>query len=282
MERAYTAVYAEEIMRLQDTASLAQPFSECVDDFSIEDAYRISREVLRRREASGWRRVGRKIGFTNRTIWDQYGVYEPIFGYMYDRTVSYIPDRVWDIDGHGPEGSLSLDGLTQPLIEPEIVFLMRSTPPITDDPLALLRSIAWVGHGVEIVQCHFPDWKFSVADTIADGGLHGRYAVGLGTWVDESTVESLAQRLSTFRLTLINRNGVAATGGGDLVLGSPLNALAYLVRTLASLPDHPPLEAGELVTTGTLTTALPVTPGETWFTRLHGLSDFEGLTLRFL
>ena len=282
MDRAYTAVYAEEVIRLQDTASLAQPFSECVEGFGIEDAYRISREVLRRREASGWKRVGRKIGFTNRTIWDQYGVYEPIFGYMYDRTVSYIPDRVWEIDGHGPEGALSLEGLSQPLIEPEIVFQMKSAPPVTDDPIALLRSIAWVGHGVEIVQCHFPEWRFAVADTIADGGLHGRYAVGLGVWVDESTIELLAKRLSTFRLTLINRSGVAATGGGDLVLGSPLNALAYLVRTLASLPDHPPLEAAELVTTGTLTTALPVTAGETWYTRLLGLADFEGLTLRLL
>lgn len=282
MDPAYTAVYAEEVIRLQDTGSMAQPFSECVEDFGIEDAYRISREVLRRREASGWRRVGRKIGFTNRTIWNQYGVYEPIFGYMYDRTVSYIPDRVWDIDGHGPEGVLSLEGLVQPLIEPEIVFQLKSTPPVTDDPIALLRSIAWVGHGVEIVQCHFPEWKFAVADTIADGGLHGRYAVGLGVWVDDKTIGRLAERLSTFRLTLINKGGVAATGGGELVLGSPLNALAHLVRTLASLPDHPSLEAGELVTTGTLTTALPVEPGEAWYTRLHGLADFEGLTLRFV
>jgi 2-oxo-3-hexenedioate decarboxylase len=282
MDRAYTAVYAEEVMRLQDAASLATPFSDCVPEFSVEDAYRISREVLRRREASGWRRVGRKIGFTNRTIWDQYGVYEPIFGYMYDRTVTYIPDRVWDIDGHGPEGALALGGLVQPLLEPEIVFQLRSPPPLTDDPVALLRAVSWVGHGIEIVQCHFPDWKFSVADTIADGGLHGRYAVGLGVWVDDGNVEELAQRLSTFSLTLIKGGSVAATGGGDLVLGSPLNALAYLVRTLAALPEHPPLEAGELITTGTLTTALPAAPGDTWFTRLHGLADFEGLTLRLV
>jgi 2-oxo-3-hexenedioate decarboxylase len=270
------------MVRLQDTADLAAPISSLEAGFSIEDAYDISGEVMRRREASGWRRVGRKIGFTNRTIWDQYGVYVPIFGYMYDRTVSFIADRVWDIDGHGPEGALSLEGLVQPLIEPEIVFQLKASPPVTDDPVELLRAIDWVGHGFEIVQCHFPDWKFSVADTIADGGLHGRYAVGLGAWVDEQKIEALAARLSTFRLTLVNRQGVAAEGGGDLVLGSPLNALAYLVRTLASLPEHPPLEKGELVTTGTLTTALPVQPGQTWFTRLHGLAGFEGLTLKLV
>jgi 2-keto-4-pentenoate hydratase len=279
MDASLTASYAEEVIRLQDTASLATPFSARGHDFGIADAYAVSREVLRRREAAGWRRIGRKIGFTNRTIWDQYGVYEPIFGYMYDRTVTWVQDRVWDIDGHGPEGKLSLDGVVQPLIEPEIVFQLRAPPPMTADAIALLRCIDWVGHGIEIVQCHFPDWKFAVADTIADGGLHGRYAFGLGVWVEESNIKELAERLSTFRLTLINRDGVAATGGGDLVLGSPLNALAYFVRMLASLPDHPPLEAGEMITTGTLTTALPVQPGETWYTRLHGLADFEGLTL---
>lgn len=272
MDRAYTALYAEEVIRLQDQAALATPFSECVPDFTVEDAYRISREVLRRRETSGWRRVGRKIGFTNRTIWDQYSVYEPIFGYMYDRTVTWIPDRVWELDGHGPEGTLSLDGLSQPLIEPEIVFRLKAPPPNTDDPIALLRAIEWVGHGVEIVQCHFPDWKFAVADTIADGGLHGHYAVSLGVWVDDSNIEILAERLSTFRLTLIKGRSIAATGGGDLVLGSPLNALAYLVRTLAALPDHPPLEAGELVTTGTVTAAQAVKPGETWHTTIQGLA----------
>ena len=281
MDAAQIRHYAEEIVLLQDEGVLGPPISERVPDFSIDDAYRISGAVMRRREAAGWKRVGRKIGFTNRTIWDQYGVYEPIFGYMYDRTVSWIPDRVWELDVHGPEGALSLAGLSQPLLEPEIVFQLNASPPVTDAPMELMESIDGVGHGIEVVQCHFPDWKFKVADTIADGGLHGRYAVSLGVWVEDSNRETLAERLSSFRITLIKGREVAAEGGGDLVLGSPLNALAYLVRVLNDLPDHPPLAAGELITTGTLTTALPVSPGETWFTRLHGLAGFEGVTLRF-
>jgi 2-oxo-3-hexenedioate decarboxylase len=281
MDRSHIAVYAEEIIRLQDTASMTAPISECEAEFTTADAYAVSRELLRRREASGWRRVGRKIGFTNRTIWDQYGVYEPIFGYMYDRTLTWADDGAIDVDGWGPEDSLSLDGLVQPLIEPEIVFRLRETP-VTQDPEALLRCIDWVGHGIEIVQCHFPDWKFGVADTIADGGLHGHYVIGWGVGVDSTNTETLVEQLARFRLTLFRGGDVAAKGGGDLVLGSPLNALAHLVRTLASLPDHPVLEAGELITTGTLTTALPVTPGETWFTRIEGLSGVPGLTLRLV
>jgi 2-oxo-3-hexenedioate decarboxylase len=279
MDRTLVAVYAEEMMRLADTASMAEPLTARVEAFSVEDAYAVSREVLRRREASGWRRVGRKIGFTNRGIWDQYGVYEPIFGYMYDRTVTWLPDRSWDIDGLGHEGTLSLEGLSQPLIEPEVVFHFRETPPLTDDPLTLLRCIDWVGHGFEIVQCHFPGWKFGIADTVADGGLHGRYVVGGGVGVPHRALEPLVDALASFKVTLACNGKPVRQGGGDLVLGSPLNALAHLVKLLASLPDHPPIEAGEVVTTGTLTDAMPVASGQTWSTRFAGLGVPE-LVLR--
>lgn len=263
---------AREVAELPDSASLAQPFTSRDPSFDIEAAYAASRELLRRREQAGARRVGRKIGFTNRTIWDQYAVYEPIFGYMYDRTVAYA------IDG---AGSLSLDDLSQPLIEPEIVFRLRAAPPVTDDAFTLLQAVDWVGHGFEVVQCHFPGWTFGVADTVADGGLHGRYLVGGGFEVSDAKRHELVDQLASFRIDLLRDGVMAASGGGALVLESPLNALVYLVRTLAALPDHPPLAGGELVTTGTLTTALPVERGQTWETQIEGL-PVPGLQVRFL
>jgi 2-oxo-3-hexenedioate decarboxylase len=41
-----------------------------------------------------------------------------------------------------------------------------------------------------------------------------------------------------------------------------------------------PVQAGEIVTTGTLTAARPVSPGETWATRLDGI-DLPGLSMTF-
>jgi 2-oxo-3-hexenedioate decarboxylase len=272
--------YAEEMLRLQDEASMAPPITSHDPSFSTKDAYAVSAAMMQGREAAGWQRVGRKIGFTNRTIWDQYGVYEPNFGYMYDRTLIWADDGAIDVDGWGPEDSLSLRGLVQPLIEPEIVFRLRAPLPLTDDQSALIGAVDWLGHGFEVVQCHFPNWKFQVADTIADNVLHGRYVVGWGIAVTAENRQALADQLASFKLTLYKGGDVAATGGGELVLGSPLNALAYLASSLESLPEHPSLEAGELITTGTLTTALPVAPGQTWFTRIHGL-PLSGLTLRF-
>ncbi|MBM3612074.1 MAG: hydratase, partial [Alphaproteobacteria bacterium] len=58
--------------------------------------------------------------------------------------------------------------------------------------------------------------------------------------------------------------------------GGPMAALAHLVAELAADPLAPPLTAGEIVSTGTLTRALPVAGGERWSTRLSGLplADF--------
>jgi len=124
-------------------------------------------------------------------------------------------------------------------------------------------------------------WKFTVADTIADGGLHGRYVVGPAQTLDASLRAELPERLASFSMLLYRNGALAARGGGALVLDSPLNALAWLARALERLPEHPRLEAGEMVTTGTLTTALPVLADEVWSTRMEGL-ELEGLELRFV
>jgi 2-oxo-3-hexenedioate decarboxylase len=268
------AGYAAEMVRLQDETGLGPPISERRPDFTLTEAYQVARRLLATREQSGWRRVGCKLGFTNRTIHAEYGVYAPVFGYMYDRTVSQAQER----EGRWT-ATLSLKGLVQPRIEPEIAFKLRRPPPINADAEALLGSVEWLAHGFEVVQCHFPEWRFSASDTVADGGLHGRYIVGPAVSID-ADAEALAKALQTFRVSLQKDGSTVAEGGGELVLGSPLNALGHLVALLETLPEHPPLEAGELITTGTLTAALPVAPGETWSTRIEGL-DLPGLSVAF-
>jgi 2-oxo-3-hexenedioate decarboxylase len=69
-------------------------------------------------------------------------------------------------------------------------------------------------------------------------------------------------------------------GSGANVLGSPVSALKHLVALLADDPVNPPLQAGEIVSTGTLTRAFPVAPGETWTTKLSGI-PLAGVSLTF-
>ncbi len=254
--------HAGTMRRIWDDGALQEPPSAGDEAFGIDEAYAISAELLRRREDAGWQRIGRKIGFTNVAVMREYGMSAPIFGYVYDRTL---------IHAESGRAALSLAGTVQPKIEPEIVFKLRRSPPPTRDPVALLEAVEWLAQGFELVQCHYPGWVFAAPDAIADSGFHARSAVGAPTPVEGDDIARLADDLAGFEIELLLNGEVAAEGGGELVLGSPLLALAHLIEVLAGLPGHPPLAAGELVTTGTLTAALPVVPGQTWTTRISGL-----------
>ena len=223
--------------------------------FDVACAYEVLAELHARRIARGWQPFGRKIGFTNTTIWERYGVDRPMWSHVWDRTVTFA---------QGDRAELTLDGLMEPRIEPEIVFGIAGPLPPGDDPLDILRAVAWIAPGFEIVHSPFPAWKFGAADCAAAYGLHGRLAVGTRVPVTDANRAALAAALPTFTVTLSRGHTIIEQGVGANVLGSPARALAYLRDVLATQPWAPPLAAGEIVTTGTITDAQPVRAGETW------------------
>ncbi len=86
--------------------------------------------------------------------------------------------------------------------------------------------------------------------------------------------------MPSFALALMRGDTVIDRGIGANVLGSPALALAHLARVLVDQPQFPPLAAGEIITTGTITDAWPVAPGEIWSSN-YGALGLDGLTLSF-
>jgi 2-oxo-3-hexenedioate decarboxylase len=262
---------ADRLIAAQDTATTLPPITAGAPDFSVADGYAVLLDIEQRRRAQGWRALGRKIGFTNRTIWPRYGVYQPMWAHVWSNTVHFAADG---------NASLPLASFVQPRIEPEVVFKLRAPVPVTDDPLALLAAVEWVAPGFEIVQSHFPDWKFKAPDCTAACGLHGALVVGPPVALDDAQRTRLAAALPTCTVTLSRGGKVIDRGVGANVLDSPALALGHLARLLAGQPDQPPLAAGEIVTTGTITDAWPVAAGEIWSSD-YGALGLSGLTLQF-
>ena len=265
---------ARRMKSAQDEVRQIEPFTSAGrgGSFDMAAAYEVARLIRETRVAEGAVPVGRKIGFTNPGMWARYGVRQPIWGPMYDRTVVRLPAGQASTE-------CSLAGLAEPKIEPEIVFGLRSAPAAGSGTAALLDCIEWVAHGFEMVQSHFPGWRFEAPDAIADGSLHGLLLLGepqpvarLGAGLEEA--------LASFSVALDRDSIEVETATGAAVLGSPLAALAHLVEVLAGQPQSPPLAAGEIVTTGTITAAYPVQPGETWRSRVQGIG-LPGLEVRF-
>jgi hypothetical protein len=68
---------AKEVVAVLETGRQITPFSTANRDFSLSDAYRVTAAIQAAREARRERPIGRKIGFTNRTIWAEYRVLSP-------------------------------------------------------------------------------------------------------------------------------------------------------------------------------------------------------------
>ena len=264
---------ARLVKTAQDQGLPLTPITSQTTGFDSTTAYAVADLIHAMRLADGARAVGRKIGFTNPAMWAQYGVGAPVWAYVYDTTVTYLPDTL------NAPATCSLRGFVNPKIEPEIIFHFHAAPPPGADALAVLACIDWVAHGFEMVQSHYPDWKFQAPDAIADWGLHGRLLVGKQQAVD-TLGAGLSEALAAFTLALSEGGVARETGQGANVLGNPLAAVVHLMQVLASQSPHQSLRANELVTTGTVTSAYSVQPGQTWQTVLKGIA-LPGLSVAF-
>ncbi len=236
-------------------------------DMDMGAARQVAERVRTLREARGERVVGRKIGFTNTTIWPRYGVDAPMWNYVWSTTVADLADA----------SELSLGGFHEPRLEPEIVLHLATAPTVGMDDAAPFACIDWVAHGFEVVQSVYPGWRFTGPESAAAFGLHGALRIGPRHTLPERR-DHWATLLSRFGVRLFRDGERVAEGHASHVLGGPLRALAFLVDELARYPGSPPLEAGEVVTTGTLTDAQPLSPGESWWTELDGI-PIEGIRI---
>ena len=237
---------ADTIQHAFDTRVPMAPVTESDPDFGLEAGYRAQAALTALRERRGARVVGVKAGFTNTTIWEEYNVHAPIHGPVFDTT--------WI------EGPIAADLYMEPRIEPEVVLQLGASPAPDMNDAALAACVSRVARGFEIVQSPFRGWTFRAADTVAAGALHGALVTGRFVTATPGILASLAD----FEIALLCDGAVADTGHARNVMGGgPMAALKDLVRQRG--PDR--LPAGWVVSTGTLTWALPIAPGQVWSTR---------------
>jgi 2-oxo-3-hexenedioate decarboxylase len=237
--------------------------------FDLATAYAIEAELTRLRRAEGRATVGRKVGFANKAMWRVLKLHTLIWAHMYDDTVVHA----------GRSASLPIGRMCSPRIEPEIVFKLRTPIDIGNlDPTVVLGSVEWLALGFEMVDSVFADWKFQPADFVAAYGLHAALVVGEPREVDAASIPALVEQLAQFRLRLSKNGEVVAEGAGKNSLRSPALCLGELASAIARRPGEEPLLGGELVSSGTLTEAQLIAPGETWTAVVDGI-DLNDVTL---
>ena len=248
---------AQRLLAAYDAAALTPLPSHDDAAFDLAAAFAVADRIRALRIARGEKPVGWKIGFTNRGIWQRYGVHQPIWGPVWDGTVQRLA---------GTEARVSLAPLCQPRLEPEVVFAFARTPRAGMSLGELQDCLEWVAHGFEIVHTHFEGWRFTAADTVADFALHGRLFIG--PTVPVRDWPALAGDMAALRVELYGDGELKESGVGAIVLDGPLHALGLWVDATARHTPFWTVAPGDVVTTGTITDAWPLLPGQRWHTVL--------------
>jgi 2-keto-4-pentenoate hydratase len=242
--------------RLRD-AYVSGPIAPMRDGLSPTDgdgAYDVQAINTRHWVAQGRRIVGRKIGLTAKVVQAQLGVDQPDFGVLFD-------------DMRIPSGGvLNPAKVLQPKAEAEVALVMahdlEKADATAEDLAACVRHVL---PAIEIVDSRLADWKITFADTVADNGSAAFFVLG-----DEpKPLDGLD--LWTCGMALEINGAVVSLGAGVACLGHPLNAAAWLARTLTLRGE--PLKAGDILMTGALGPMAGIQPGDQVRASIGGLGS---------
>ena len=220
-----------------------EPLTDAHPAMSVHDAYRVQRDLLARLLADGDRVVGYKVGLTSTPMRRMFGVDSPDFAPV---LASHV---------HHDGAEVAADSFIQPRIGAEIALMLASDLARPDcTALDVAGAAAGAAAALEILDSRIAAGRIKLADTISDLASGG--AVAFGPTV--SPVDGTCLRLAGMVFT---RDGeVAATGAGAAALGGPLQAAAWLVRTLTGLGEG--LRAGQFIMTGAVHAAMGFAPGQ--------------------
>lgn len=211
-------------------------FSRDPGGLTEQEAWAIAAEVDRRLEARGRHRTGYKLGWTSDAMRQALGIDAPNFG------------SLWDDMAAG--GTLDLSGLRHPKAEPEFAFLADRVLSGAEVAAADVQVAGRWAVALEVVDPRWESYEFTWLDNTADGSSAAAYAVGPFVATDVAP-EDLALTMAW--------DGEHRSGGGRAAMGSPAEAVAYLVRELARRGAD--LEAGMVVLTGGITAPIDLEPG---------------------
>lgn len=218
---------------------------------TLADAYDVQDILVAVREAGGARRSGWKLGITSPVKQRVMGIAHPLFGRMFaegDRASGSRVDRA---------------AFIMPRTEPELAIGLASAIDPSMNRSALARAVAWIAPALEITDGRYRAGTRTAVELVADNTASAAYVIGPRVRVED------APPYDALATELVKNGAIVLLGSTADVLGHPLNALAALAVHLAERGLE--ARAGEVILSGAITDAIPVSAGDTVEARIAGL-----------
>lgn len=245
----------DELYNAMSQRRTLSPLTERFPNITMDDAYKISLQMLERRVSAGERIIGKKIGVTSRAVQNMLNVHQPDFGYLTHKMAF----------SEGQEMPISQQ-LIQPKAEGEIAFILKKDlmgPGITNADV--LAATDCVIPCFEVVDSRIENWQIKIQDTVADNASCGLFILG------DQAVDPRKIDLSTCGMVVEKNGEIISTGAGAAALGSPVNCVTWLANTLGQFGI--PLCAGEVILSGSLVPLEQVKVGDFMRVSIGGIGS---------
>ena len=248
-------IIADELYEAGKTKKAVEPLVSRFPDITIDLAYKVQNENIKRRVDGGEKIIGKKIGLTSFPMQKLLGVFEPDYGQIFGTMLL-------------PGNELSMSEVIQPKAEGEIAFIMKESikgPGVT--PFDIIGATDYIMPAIEIIDSRVRDWKIKIQDTIADNASSAFIVVGT------RALPLKEVDMFTTGMVFCKNGEVLNTGAAAAVMGNPVNAVTWLVNKLSEFSVG--VEKGEIILSGSLTAAVDLKENdvvEVVFDRLGSVS----------
>lgn len=245
---------AAKLRTAAQTGQVISPLREVIGVEDISGAYDIQRHNIQQRISEGAFITGCKIGLTSKPVQQQLGVDQPDFGILLNTMEVLNGDTIpWS-------------ELMQPKAEAEIAFVMAKDLPSSNITITdVLSAIDYALVSIEIVGSRIENWNIKITDTVADNASASHYVLG------HKPVKLENLDLLNCKMQLFKNGALASEGTGAACLGSPVNAVLWLAKTMADFGQ--PLQAGQVILSGALGPMVNVGPGDEVRAGIEGLGE---------
>ncbi|WP_077304907.1 2-keto-4-pentenoate hydratase [Terribacillus halophilus] len=234
---------AAQLLEVYETKQPIDFFSK-VQHLSVEESYDVQQVFAAKRlKQTGKEIKGYKISMTSPSTQALFSASEPAFGTLFEDTL------------HRGDTELELASMLSPLLEPEIVFVLKEDLSFGAAEQEILEKTV-LHAGIEIPDSRFADWfpKFQLSDLICDNGVTGKVVLAAGGR-DDLTLEEAAQ----IKLTLTHDGEHINRGYATEVMGNPVSSVAWLTQKLAERNQY--LKKGMAISSGTFLSPIPLARG---------------------
>ncbi len=254
----------DHLFAVREAAGVSRALTIHFPDLDRDQAYQIQMALRAKKESSGERLAGWKMGGTK--IVKPGDKLDPIFGFMLASD---------EFDSESTVDVTRFAGDT-PIIEAEIgVWVGQDLPGPNVSGEQLAGAIAGVGGASEIISARLRDGQGGLQTpvniSIADGLSHG------GFILPEQRIPLAQANFVTEQGRVVINGKLIARGDAKIMMnGAPLDAVLALANLLPKYGRH--LRAGQVVIIGSLLDSPPVTAGD----RVEiGFTSFESLYINF-